>query len=241
MPVPEAIRRCRQVLEECSASQSAEALVLCALSHLHGLAGDFDEARVLYRQARERYEDLGLRVHAALVSLDSGPVEMLAGDFAAAERELRHDYDTLTELGDKSYLPTTAALLAHAVHELGRVDEAEQLSIVSEETSYPDDLNSEVEWRCARARVLAVRADHDGAERLAREAVAKAAESDFLEVQADAGLTLAEVLVAAGRGAEASVAAEEALGLTHLKQATALSAEIIRTCEGLGITLGDQS
>jgi class 3 adenylate cyclase/tetratricopeptide (TPR) repeat protein len=240
MPVPEAIRRCRQVLEECAGSQSAEGLVLCALAHLHGLAGEFDQARLLYGQARERYEGLGLRVHAALVSLDSGPVEMLAGDFAAAERELRRDYETLTELGDKSYLPTTAALLAHALTGLDRDDEAEQLTIVSEETSYPDDLNSEVEWRCARARILAGRGDHQAAERLARDAVAKAAESDFLEVQADAGLTLAEVLAAAGRPDEASVAAEEALGLTHLKQATASSAEIIRTCADLGITLGDE-
>jgi hypothetical protein len=241
MPVPEAIHRCRQVLEECAGSQSAEGLVLCALAHLHGLAGEFDQARLLYRQARERYEGLGLRVHAALVSLDSGPVEMLAADWQAAERELRHDYETLTELGDKSYLPTTAALLAHALHQLGRDDEAEQLTIVSEETSYPDDLNSEVEWRCARARIVAARGEHQAAEQLAREAVAKAADSDFLEVQADAGLTLAEVLAAAGRIDEATVVAQEALGLTHLKQATASTAEIMRTCAELGITLGDQA
>jgi tetratricopeptide (TPR) repeat protein len=241
MPVPEAIRRCEQILEESSGSQSGQALVSCALAHLHGLAGNFDEARILYRRARETYERLGLKVYAALVSLDSGPVEMLAGDFAEAERELRRDYEALTELGDKSYLPTTAALLAHAVHELGRVDEAEALSVVSEERSYPDDLNSEVAWRCARARVLSVRDAHDDAERFAREAVAKAAESDFLEVQADAAMTLAEVLAGAGRRDEARVAAEDALGLTHLKQATALSAEIIRTCERMGITLGNDA
>jgi class 3 adenylate cyclase/tetratricopeptide (TPR) repeat protein len=240
MPVPEAIRRCRQVLDECADSQSAEALVLCALAHLDGLAGEFDEARTLYRQARERYEGLGLKVHAALVSLDSGPVEMLAGDAAAAERELRRDYETLTALGDKSYLPTTAALLAQALHELGRDEEAEQLTVVSEETSFPDDLNSEVEWRCARARILATRGSHEEAERLSREAVAKAEESDFLEVQANAALTLAEALASGGHDAKARVAAEEALGLTHLKQATAMSVEVQRRCAALGITLGDQ-
>jgi class 3 adenylate cyclase/tetratricopeptide (TPR) repeat protein len=239
MPVPEAIRRCRQVLDECAGSQSGEALVLCALAHLHGLAGDFDEARTLYRRSRATYEELGLKVHAALVSLDSGPVEMLAGDPAAAERELRRDYETLTELGDKSYLPTTAALLAEALHELGRDDEAEQLTVVSEETSFPDDLNSEVEWRCARARILASRGAPEDAEKLAREAVAKAAESDFLEVQANAALTLAEAFTAGGRAAEASAAAQEALGLAHLKQATATAVDIQRRCSALGITLGD--
>jgi class 3 adenylate cyclase len=243
MPVPDAIRRCRQVLEECAGSQSGEALVLCALAHLHGLAGEFDEARRLYQRARDTYEELGLRVHAALVSLDSGPVEMLAGDPAAAERELRRDYEALTELGDKSYLPTTAALLAEALHDLGRDDEAEELTVVSEQTSFPDDLNSEVEWRCARARILAARGAHAEAERLAREAVAKAAESDFLEVQAGAALALAEALAAAGRDAEATAAAQEALGLTHLKQALAASVQTQRRSEALGIalTLGDEA
>jgi ATP/maltotriose-dependent transcriptional regulator MalT len=238
MPVPEAIRRCRHVLDECAGSQSGEALVMCALSHLHGLAGEFDEARRCYRQARERYDGLGLPVHAALVSLDSGPVEMLAGDAVAAERELRRDYDTLTGIGDKSYLPTTAALLAQALHELDRDDEAEQLTLLSEEMSYPDDVNSEVEWRCARARILARRGDHDRAEALARDAVAKAGESDFLEVQANAALALAEALVAAGRVPEASAAAHAALRLTRLKEAAAASSEVVRRCRSLGIALG---
>ena len=98
--------------------------MLCALSHLHGLAGHFETARDHYRRSRALYEVLGIKVYGALVSLDSAPTEMLAEDPAAAERELRSDFETLTELGDKSYLPTTAALLAGALHELGRDDEA---------------------------------------------------------------------------------------------------------------------
>ena len=76
------------------------------------------------------------------------------------------------------------------------------------------------------------------AEVLARDAVAKASESDFLEVQANAALTLAETLAAAGRVSEASAAAHEALGLTRLKEAAAASSEVLRRCASLGIPLG---
>ena len=103
--------------------------------------------------------------------------------------------------------------------------------------SSPDDVNSEVEWRCARARILARRADHDRAVALARDAVAKAGESDFLEVQANAALTLAQALSGAGRGSEASAAAHEALDLNRLKGATAASSDVRRRCATLGIEL----
>ena len=236
-PVPEAIRRCEEILHQSAGSRSGQALVLCALSHLHGLAGDFETARDLYRRSRSTYDDLGMRVHAALVSLDSAPIEMLAGDPATAERDLRVDYETLSGLGDKSYLPTTAALLARALHELGRDSEAEHLTHVSEEASFPDDLNSEVEWRCARATILATRGRYDEAERLARDAVEQAMQSDFLEVQGSAHLDLAEVLARAGRFDEAATVADMAIVLYTEKQSPASVAHARRRLAALNVTL----
>jgi class 3 adenylate cyclase/tetratricopeptide (TPR) repeat protein len=235
-PVPEAIQRCGEILHQCAGSKSAQALVLCALSHLHGLAGEFDTAREHYRRSRSIYEQLGMRVHAALVSLDSAPVEMLAGDPAAAERELRIDYETLTALGDKSYLPTNAALLARALHELGRSDEAEHLTHVSEQESFPDDVNSEVEWRCARAVILAERGSFDEAIQLARDAVDKAMQSDFLEVQANANLDLAEVLARAGSIDAATSTADDALALYGQKQCAAALVQAHRRLAALNVT-----
>jgi tetratricopeptide (TPR) repeat protein len=220
-PVPSAIRRCEEVLEQSTDSKSAVALVLCALAHLQGLAGQFESAREHYQRSRSIYQQLGMKIAAALVSLDSAPVEMLAGDPAAAARELRGDFDALTGLGDRSYLPTTAALLARALQELGRSEEAEHFTRVSEETSFPDDLNSEVEWRGARATILAARGLHEEATRLARDAVDKAMQSDFLELQANAHLDLAEVLGRAGSQDEATEAAHAALVLFSQKQSPA--------------------
>jgi tetratricopeptide (TPR) repeat protein len=238
-PVPEAIERCRQILAECEGSRSAQALVLCALSHLEGLAGRFEDARLHYRNSRAIYDELGMKVHAALVSLDSAPVELLAGEPAAAERELRLDYEALAALGDKSYLPTTAALLAQALHEMGRDDEAEHFTEVSQETSFPDDLNSEVEWRCARAKILAAKGAFDEAAALAAEAVEQASRSDFLEVQGNAHLDLAEVMALAGRAVDATAAAETALRLFAQKQSTAAVERARKRLAVLGVTHGD--
>src|SRR5205085_2261595 len=94
-PVPAALAECERVLEEARGDRRAEGLVLGSLARLHALAGDFERARDAYRRARAVLEDLGSNVLAASLSLDSHAVELLAGDPAAAERELRRDYDAL--------------------------------------------------------------------------------------------------------------------------------------------------
>ena len=65
----------------------------------------------------------------------AGWVELLAGDFAKAERELRWGYDTLTAIGELSWLSTVEAILAEALYDQGRHDEAEQLTRASEESA----------------------------------------------------------------------------------------------------------
>jgi tetratricopeptide (TPR) repeat protein len=197
-PVPEAIARCEEILAECAGHKSSEALVHCALGHLRGLAGQYDEARTHFTISRATYDELGLAVHRAVVSLDSAPVEMLAGDHAAAARELEADLAVLQALGDRNYVATTSALLAQCLGRLGRLDEAMTLTTLSESMSASDDVNSEVEWRSARAKVLARRGEHDAARQLAQDAVERARGTDFLEVQGNAWLDLAEVLELAG-------------------------------------------
>ena len=135
MPVPEAIERCEQLLKEAEGDRRAEALMLCSLARLHALGGNAERARELYRRSRDIYDDLGVRLPSALVSIDSGPVELLAGDPEAAERELRRDFEVLEEMGERAYLSTTSAWLALAVFAQGRVEEAERFSRISEEAA----------------------------------------------------------------------------------------------------------
>jgi tetratricopeptide (TPR) repeat protein len=110
-----------------------------------------------------------------------------------------------------------AALLAQVLCDAGRYDEAEELTRASEEAARPNDVHANVRWRSTRARLLARAGNLDAAEDLAREAVAFATDSDFLNTHADTLMDQAEVLRLAGRGVEARVAIEEAIALYEQK------------------------
>ena len=74
-----------------------------------------------------------------------------------------------------------------------------------------DDALTQMLWRQARAKVLAHRGDHAEAERHTREAVGIGEGTDMLNAQGDAHGDLAEVLLLAGKPAEAAAALEQAL------------------------------
>jgi tetratricopeptide (TPR) repeat protein len=180
------------------------------------MRGDFGVARDLYIQARLMLVDLGRSVVAASTAQQSCQVEMLAGDPAAAERELRRDLVELEEMGEKYFLSTTVGELARAVYAQGRHAESEALTRTAEELSAEDDVTSQALWRSVRAKALARRGLGDEAEELARDAVALLRGTDALVLQADALEDLAEVLVLRGAG-DARKVLEEALTLLEQK------------------------
>src|ERR687887_897538 len=103
-PVPVALAECERILEEARGDRRAEGLVLGSPPRLYAPGGGLQRAPEAYRRARAVLEDLGTNVLAASLSLDSHAVELLAGDPAAAERELRRDYDALDRMGEKYLL-----------------------------------------------------------------------------------------------------------------------------------------
>jgi tetratricopeptide (TPR) repeat protein len=113
--------------------------------------------------------------------------------------------------GAASFQATWAAWLALSVIELNRDDEALQLTLESEELAARDDITAQVPWREARAIILARRGQMEEAEKLAREAVTIAERTDWLNLQGDAQMALADVLRQAGRADNATEAARRAL------------------------------
>ena len=197
-PVPEAIRRCEE-LRDAAPDDAAVAAIASTLGALHAMEGDFDEARELCAQARALWEDVGRRYLRMGGSLAAASVELLAGDPEAAVRELRWAYDELERMGERGMRSTVAAFLAQALVARGRYEEAEEFTKISEETGAEADVVTQAIWRSTRAHALAHRGNVVTAERLAREAMKLAAGTDFLDLQAGAFLSLAEVLRAAGR------------------------------------------
>ena len=86
--------------------------------------------------------------------LESSQVELLAGNPAEAERELRRGFIVLEELRERYLLSTLAGLLARALWAQGRPDEAEDMTALAEELSDPDDIDAQVHWRSVQAKIL---------------------------------------------------------------------------------------
>jgi predicted ATPase len=215
-PVAEGIARCEAIRAEVEGNLVAVPDVLQPLAGLHAMEGRFDEARRLLAASDAAFEELGLSLSTA-VSHHAAMVEMLAGDPAGAESSLRRGYAALEGMGDRALLSTTAAYLGQALLAQGRDEEADGFAETSAELTADDDTITQAMWRGVRATALARRGGLTEAERLARQAVALAERTDFLNHRAEAQLVLAEVLARSGRPEQATEAREAALDLYELK------------------------
>jgi len=235
IPASEGIRRCELMRMEVRDSPESEAAILGHLGNLHAMTGKLDLARQLVAMSNATYANLGLTLNSAM-SQSEAIVELLAGNPAAAEESLRKGYRALEEMGERAFLSTTAALLARSILEQGRDEEAEEFTNVSARLADHGDLLTQILWRSIRARVLSRRAQMQKAEALARQAVALAQGTDFINYKADALLDLAHVLKASQRIEEAVASASEALHFYELKGNT-VSASTTRLW--LGRSTGD--
>jgi tetratricopeptide (TPR) repeat protein len=196
MPVPEAIERCREIEAASGGDHRTEGLALCARAQLEAMRGSFDEARALYARARTVLTDVGGSVLGASTALDSSTVEMLAGDYAAAERDLRRDAELLEGMGERYLLSTMEGVRAQALIALGRHDEAADACDRAEAAAAGDDIESQVLVRNVRAEL------HLRGGRTA-EAAAAVAEADALLKGAEAPAIAADLAVVRARVAAA--------------------------------------
>ena len=197
--------------------RKAESVVLGVMAQLHAMLGDFEQARTLYRRAGAILADLGPSVTSSTLSTESSRVEALARDFEAAERELRRDDLALAAMGERLYRSSVDALLAQVLVTLGHLDEAAKFADLAEELSDPDDVDSQVFWRTARARLLARIGDVAEGKRLAVMAVEMARQTVDIALLAGALVDLAEVLSIDGRHDESGPPLREALTLYEQK------------------------
>lgn len=216
-PVPEAIVECERIIAEGSADRQVQSVIRCVLAQLRAMNGEFDEARRLYRQGRAMLRELGQGVSAATTGIDLARVELLAGDLAGAEREIRADYEFLKKTGETYVLSSLEGMLARIVRDLGRDDEALELSKSVEAAAADDDVEAQVQWRALRAPILARRGAFDEAVALASSAVDLARGSEAPILLADGLCELADVLRRAGHAADAEQRANEAASIYESK------------------------
>jgi tetratricopeptide (TPR) repeat protein len=212
-PAPEAIDRAEQTLAEARGTPAVESTFLESLAGLYAMSDRFDEARSLLARGEAMGEELGFRLWFAGFSLVSGDVVLLAGDPEAAERKLRRGYRVIDSLGERRVLSAVASRLAETVDRQGRYDEPGHLTKKSEELTGSGDIASRIERSLVRAKLVARRGEFERAERLAREALRLADETDDIGRQASALINLADVLGSAGKTDETVALVDRACDL----------------------------
>ena len=212
----EALERCRQLIE--TADLLGRASLLTYVAGCEAMRDDHEEARRIIEAAREIFEELG---HASSLEADWRPIavqiELLAGKNLEAEQALRTSCATLERNGDRAYLGTRAAELANVLVANGRTDEAAHWCSVSERNGAVDDVPTQVFRRTALARVRAQREEHAEAETCIAEALRLTDSTDHLNQRGHVLLSLAEVMRAARREADAAEALGRAVELFERK------------------------
>jgi ATP/maltotriose-dependent transcriptional regulator MalT len=190
------------------------------------MRGDFDEARRMFRDAAATSEEFGLRFRRATQSFVGAQIELLAGDPAAAERELRASSGAFDEIGAATSATTHRALLAEIVSRQGHLEDAEELARrVSAEASR-DDVITQVLWRSALARVRAREGSAQEAVELATEARRRLGDAEFPQLAVAALLAAAEAATAAEETGEAERLLAEARRIAEAKGAVASIAQL---------------
>ena len=212
-PVPLAIVQCEHILAEGLIDRQVESKIVCTLALLRAMNGDFDTARALCRRGRALSRELGQGVNAASTGMDLAQLELLAGDLAGGETEVRADYELLARMGETYYLATTAALLSRLARDQGRDADALVYSRAAEAAASADDVETQALWRSIRAPIVARAGAVAEGEALARAALALARQTEIPMLEADALAELASVLQIAVRPLEAAQALDDALAL----------------------------
>jgi tetratricopeptide (TPR) repeat protein len=122
-------------------------------------------------------------------------------------------------------LAAAQGMLAEALYQLDRLDEAETLIGRAEKIGAADAWTAAV-LRLVRAKLLARRGSSIEAERLARELTEFFDGRDVIERQGEAYAVLADVLLLAGKTEEAARALEEALHRYERKGSLVLAGRV---------------
>ena len=170
-PVSDAVLRCDELLEDAT-DKAGRANILVYKGGLEALAERFDAGRSLLAEASSTYEEIG-EVYA--LANNSGRVlgrlELIAGDFRAAELALRESCNTLDRFNDWAGLSTSAADLAQALYGQDRVEEAEGWTEVAQTRARSDDLSAQFSWRAIRAKLEARAGNMEAGTKLGFEAL----------------------------------------------------------------------
>jgi tetratricopeptide (TPR) repeat protein len=203
MPADEGIQRCEAALRS-SDNPKVRAYALIERGVLTAMQGRIDAGRHDVAEGRALLREVGLDVWAAITSVESTMVELLADNAAGAKHGLVAARETLERMGEQGFASSILWALADVACFEGDHHDALRLSDQTAAMSSAEDPNAQVSWRRVKAMSLAHLGELDEAERLAREAVNVAYATDLPIHRGDANLALGAVFACSGRTDEAA-------------------------------------
>jgi tetratricopeptide (TPR) repeat protein len=230
--VEDAIARCEALLAGGELGRTTEQDLRGALAVLLARAGRGDEARPMVAGAVAALDDLDAQRDLAVALHRAAIVAWLSGDLVSAGAAFERAGTVAERAHEGPLVGCVAASRANllpapdpdAIAATGAADAALELAALAASRAAPADTATQVAWRTGRARALARLGRTAEADRVAREAVSLAEQTDSVDLRANALLYLAEVLEAADRPVEAASFGARATRLLTRKGAIATAA-----------------
>jgi class 3 adenylate cyclase/tetratricopeptide (TPR) repeat protein len=170
-PADEALREIRSLRQSIGVDRLVGTELRVAEGLLLAMTGEIDRGRELATDGRAALRELGQTVQWAAIVQPASFIEMLAGEYGAAEELLHEAHEILGETGERGYLSTVSALLARSLVLQGREDEAEVFADEARRLGAEDDVMTQLYWRVTKARAVAARGEREEAAGLAAETV----------------------------------------------------------------------
>jgi class 3 adenylate cyclase/tetratricopeptide (TPR) repeat protein len=197
-------------------SLGVQACATVRLGVTRGFRGDRSAANEIFDRGMAECTELGTQIWACQ---EQGTwIWALTDDLDVAEARLRESRGVLAEAGKVGMVSTVASILGECLYRQGRYDEAAGALAEAAELGAEDDVVTQVWLRAGQAKLTARRGALDAGEAEAREGVALAGATEFVDLRGDSLLALAEVLRLAGRTDEAADAARQALAIWEAKR-----------------------
>ena len=216
--VDESITLCEEILASGSDDQLMTAKTMRNLAGLYAMRGEFDRARELDAAGRTIQQELGQLLVSAYSTQYSGLIELLAGDAETAAAHFREGFDALKAMGEEAFLSTQAALLARALFATGKLEEAYEMTLLSEDAA--DDAEAGLataEWGPTRMRVLAAKGQLHEAVNIAGQVIEETQRVEDVVCLGNGYTAIAELFLKAGHHDRARSFYEDALRVYDAK------------------------
>jgi len=213
-----AVVRTEGLLGDASGDAWAEADLLKPLCVLYAVVGRADDARAAIDRSQSIF---GARLALAEGAIPAALVSLIIADPAAAERYARKGYQAFRAMGDRGGLAADlAVLLAEALYDQGRFDEAQQM--IDEANAGPSPAAVNASW-LTQAKLLARRGQFAAARRLVDQGQALLSPTSAPLAQTRVLEAKAEVERLAGARGRAAASLRAALQIYQDRQATTLA------------------